>query len=46
MKSWIRSLLWQFIRQGLSFYLMVEQGSAGYQIFTQDMHAIAFKRGD
>ncbi len=46
MKSWIRSLLWQLIRQGLSFYLMVEQGSAGYQIFTQDMHAIAWKQTD
>ena len=44
MKSWTRSLLWQFIRQSLSFYLIVEQGSAGYKIFTQDMHAIAWKQ--
>ena len=42
-KSWVRALLWQLIRQGLSFYLIVEQGSPGHQIFTQDMHAIAFK---
>jgi SAM-dependent methyltransferase len=42
-KSWVRWLLWQFIRQGLSFYLMVEQGSAGPRLFTQDMQAIAGK---
>lgn len=42
-KSWIRSRLWQFLRQVIGFYLLVEQGSAGYKIFTQDMHAIAFK---
>jgi 2-polyprenyl-3-methyl-5-hydroxy-6-metoxy-1,4-benzoquinol methylase len=42
-KSYVRFVLWQLIRQGLSFYLMVEQGSAGYKIFSQDMHAIVYK---
>jgi SAM-dependent methyltransferase len=43
-KSSIRSMLWKLIRQGLSFYLLVEQGSTGHRIFTQDMHAIAYKK--
>ncbi|MDX1976642.1 MAG: class I SAM-dependent methyltransferase [Pseudanabaenaceae cyanobacterium bins.68] len=43
LKSLIRANLWQVIRQILSFYLMVEQGSPGHQIFSQDMHAIAYK---
>lgn len=43
-KSGIRSILWQIIRQGLGFYLLVEQGSTGHRIFTQDMHAIAYKK--
>jgi 2-polyprenyl-3-methyl-5-hydroxy-6-metoxy-1,4-benzoquinol methylase len=42
-KSVIRSVLWQGIRQMLSLYLLIEQGSPGYKVFTQDMHAIAFK---
>jgi 2-polyprenyl-3-methyl-5-hydroxy-6-metoxy-1,4-benzoquinol methylase len=43
LKSMVRAGLWQGIRQLLSFYLTVEQGAPGYQIFTQDMHAIAYK---
>lgn len=42
-KSYIRFVIWQLIRQGLSFYLMVEQGSSGHKIFSQDMHAIVYK---
>jgi cyclopropane fatty-acyl-phospholipid synthase-like methyltransferase len=42
-KSYTRFLLWQVIRCILSFYLLVEQGSSGYKIFTQDMHLIARK---
>jgi 2-polyprenyl-3-methyl-5-hydroxy-6-metoxy-1,4-benzoquinol methylase len=42
-KSLIRAGLWHGIRQILSFYLVVEQGAAGHRIFTQDMHAIAYK---
>lgn len=26
-----------------SIHLMIEQGSPGYKVFTQDMHAITFK---
>jgi 2-polyprenyl-3-methyl-5-hydroxy-6-metoxy-1,4-benzoquinol methylase len=43
-KSWLRSILWKSIRQVLSLYLMVEQGSAGHKIFTQDMQAIAITK--
>lgn len=43
-KSWVRSVLWQFIHQGLSFYLMIEQGSAGNPVFTQDMQAVIWKQ--
>jgi SAM-dependent methyltransferase len=43
LKSMVRSLLWKGIRQILGFYLLIEQGSPGYKIFTQDMHVIAFK---
>lgn len=43
LKSLIRAGLWHGIRQILSFYLTVEQGAPGYKIFTQDMHAIAYK---
>ena len=39
-KSYIRSILWQIIRQILSFYLVVEQGNSGCKIFTQDMQVI------
>jgi 2-polyprenyl-3-methyl-5-hydroxy-6-metoxy-1,4-benzoquinol methylase len=42
-KSFVRSLLWKLIRQILSLYLTIEQGSAGHKIFTQDMHVIAVK---
>ena len=42
-KSYIRSIIWQIIRQILSFYLVVEQGNSGYKVFTQDMHAITRK---
>lgn len=42
-KSQIRFWLWQAIRLGLSFYLLIEQGSSGYKIFTQDMHVIGIK---
>ena len=44
LKSLVRSILWQGIRQALGFYLVVEQGNTGYEVFTQDMHAIAFKQ--
>jgi 2-polyprenyl-3-methyl-5-hydroxy-6-metoxy-1,4-benzoquinol methylase len=43
-KSIIRWVLWQGIRQILGFYLTIEQGSSGHKVFTQDMHAIAFKQ--
>lgn len=42
-KSGIRSFLWQGIRNLLMLYLLIEQGSPGRKIFTQDMHAIAYK---
>ena len=42
-KSYIRSIAWQIIRQILSFYLVVEQGNSGYKVFTQDMHTIIRK---
>ena len=42
-KSSIRSFLWQGIRNLLALYLLIEQGNSGCRIFTQDMHAIAFK---
>ncbi len=42
-KSYIRSIMWQIIRQILSFYLMIEQGNSGHKVFTQDMHVIALK---
>lgn len=43
LKSLVRAGLWQVIRQICSFYLLVEQGAPGYQVFSQDMHAIAYK---
>jgi 2-polyprenyl-3-methyl-5-hydroxy-6-metoxy-1,4-benzoquinol methylase len=42
-KSYVRSFLWQGIRNLLSLYLLIEQGSSGHKVFTQDMHVIAFK---
>jgi 2-polyprenyl-3-methyl-5-hydroxy-6-metoxy-1,4-benzoquinol methylase len=42
-KSQVRYVLWQLIRQLLSLYLVVEQGAIGYRVFTQDMHAICLK---
>jgi SAM-dependent methyltransferase len=42
-KSQVRLVLWTLIHQVLSLYLMIEQGNAGYKIFTQDMHVIVKK---
>jgi cyclopropane fatty-acyl-phospholipid synthase-like methyltransferase len=42
-KSAIRSSLWKCIREISSLYLLVEQGNSGHKVFTQDMHAVAYK---
>jgi len=39
----IRRLLWKLIKLKTHFYLLVEQGNIGIDIFSQDMHVIATK---
>jgi cyclopropane fatty-acyl-phospholipid synthase-like methyltransferase len=40
----IRILLWKLIKLKIYYYLLVEQGSIGINVFSQDMHVIATKK--